>query len=174
MKCDNCDGKGYITKLDIMQAKSTKVQCDKCKGSGYIKSIQTDGPRVGELKCVTYFYQWLKDSKVIATMEVRIRPILDDNGKMMTKGRDPVSGHPVPRIFVEIVRMNTKPKYRKQGYMTQLLQLAMQDPKVEWIETSWDDSTADGRNFLLSRGFEQNVGQSLRRRLTDEESRKIV
>ena len=37
--------------------------------------------------------------------------------------------------------------------MSVMLKVALNQQAIEWAETSWDDSTDEGREFLLKRGF---------------------
>lgn len=60
-------------------------------------------------------------------------------------------------VVMEIHRMATVSKHQKKGYMTSLIEKmkVMINGQVKYILTNWDDSTDDGRNFLLNRGFER-------------------
>ena len=154
-QCPRCKGKKYVDELDILKAQRDKVICPVCNGFGTIAEVQTDGMRVGRVIAETFMYQELKDSKVISTLEVRVRPIMQPNGRPAVTPPKVFGEQPRMQCFIEIVRMNTKPGYRKQGIMRRLLKFALGDPKIEWAVSSWDDSTADGRNLLLGMKFKQ-------------------
>lgn len=177
--CENCEGKGYFVKIDFMQAKQYREKCPKCNGTGVIQEAQKNGIRVGKIICETYFWQMLQNSKPVSTLEIRIRPVMSAEGKPLFKRVAPLSKIAIPRVYIEIVRMNTKPKYRKQGIMHKLLEHAIGDPKIEYAYTNWDDSTGDGRNFLLKRGFVQEGDKLIYRKPVkpvkkDEESSGVV
>jgi hypothetical protein len=152
MKCPECKGKRYIDSVNFLKAKREKVICPKCNGFGEIKEAQKDGIRVGRVIGETFFFEELVEYKAIATLEIRVRPIFEGNRPAFTLPKA-FGERPRPRVFLEIVRMTTKMKYRKQGIMTKLVREALSDPKIEWATTSWDDSTAEGRNLLIGLGF---------------------
>jgi hypothetical protein len=156
--CPTCKGLGVISSIDFMKGKTMKNPCATCRGTGKIREAQTDGTRCGRVVAETFFWQELRDSKVIATLEIRIRPVCDQYGRPLAKmNREAMfkKDRTIPRLYCELVRMNTKIEFRKQGIMSMLLDRAVGDPKIEWVYTSWDDSTVDGRNFLIGKGYKQ-------------------
>lgn len=149
--CEECKDTGYVIKVDILNAKKMRVVCPKCHGIKPRDPLDPDGIRSVHVPAQIYLWQEFKNDKPIATLELWVRPITD-NGKVLEVRDTPLS-KPRPRIYISIRDMHTKPKYRKQGIMDRLLICAFQDNRVEWFETSWDDSTEEGRKFLLNRGF---------------------
>jgi hypothetical protein len=164
VKCEKCSGLGYTVETDIMKARRVKKDCPSCKGTGKIQNIEPDGVIFRIKRCEVGYWQELRAGKPVATLHMHICPIMDSTGKPLFKRNimNPKQG--IPRIFIQIVNMVTKPKYRKTGIMTKLLSAAMGDPKIEWVESSWDDSTDFGRNFLLARGFVQEGSKIIWRR----------
>jgi hypothetical protein len=152
--CEECSGTGVKHTLDLMNAKTGKEICKACRGTGRKLQMPTDGLRVGKLIGEVFFFQWLVENEAIATLEVRIMPVRGGSGEPLFNMIGP---RRIPRLMGEIPRMATRSRYRKQGIMSKLLAQAIADPKIEWMETSWDDSSADGRNFLLGRGFKQET-----------------
>jgi len=154
-KCPECKGSGNTLKVDIAKGRSMKLVCNKCKGTGEIRTI-INGPRIGVIYAPTIFFQMLREGKIVATLECRQRQITDDAGRPLVRINKSAMfrrDQEVPRNFLEIARMNTRPEWRKQGIMTELLCIAAGNKEIEYIETLWDDSTEDGRAFLLSHGF---------------------
>ena len=159
--CDKCNGKKFEVKLNLLSARSEKIKCTKCRGTGVIPaSAVKDGIICFEQKCIDLFWQVKNDGIAISTLAIHICPVLDENGnpafKVIPNENKLKSPTYKNRLFMEIVNMVTKPKFRKQGHMSKLLENAIADPKIEWVESSWDDSTSDGRNFLLGKGFMQS------------------
>lgn len=154
-ECPACNGKGSTKSIDLMKARSLSVVCAKCKGTGKIIET-TDGPRIGVIYAPTIFFQMIRDDKIAATLECRQRPVVDELGRILVK-KDRTAmfakDKETPREYLEIARMTTKPEYRKQGIMTELLCLSAGNKNLEWIETLYDDSTDEGRAFLMSHGF---------------------
>jgi GNAT superfamily N-acetyltransferase len=105
------------------------------------------------MPCQVYLWQEFKDGRPIATLELWIMPVFE-NGIPQHVKENPLA-KPRPRIYIQIRDMHTKPKYRRTGIMDRLLIMALQDRRVEWFETSWNDSTEEGRSFLLHRGFKR-------------------
>ena len=155
-KCPSCNGVGTLNTLDIMSAKTKRQPCGRCQGTGLVKEQQTDGIRCGEMLGKTYFWQHLKDAHVIATLEIRVRPIMIDGIPQYTQDKTAMFKRDQQKIrcYVEIVRMNTKPGFRRKGLMAQLVGQACGDPKIEWAESSLEDSTPEGIELLKSMGFE--------------------
>lgn len=151
MPCGECNGLGKVQKLDIMHAKKIWEVCPKCHGVPEREPLRQDGIRQAKLPCITYLWQEFKDHKPIATLELQVWPIIE-NGIPAVVKESPLKP-PRQRIYIKIRDMNTRPKYRKQGIMDRLLICALQDRRVEWFETSWNDSTEEGRKFLMKRGF---------------------
>ena len=163
--CDRCQGKRHITRLDLSKAATVREVCPKCKGTGVLPAEAiTDGTVFFTQTCMVGYWQELQDGKPISTLTLYICPVIDKNGvpqSILKKDPNNPLAKPtlIPRIFLQIANMHTKVKHRGKGYMTKLLTKALEDPKIEWVETDWDDSTAYGRNFLLSRGFNQVQGK---------------
>lgn len=165
LKCEHCKGLGYTIETNIMKARKERIPCKQCRGTGKIQEEKPDGKVFFIQKCEVGFWQELRAGKPVATLHIHICPIINpETNKPLFKHDQMYPQRGIPRIFLEIVQMNTKPKYRKQGIMGSLLDSAMADPKIEWVETSWDDSTADGRNFLLGKGFEQKGSKLIYRK----------
>ena len=167
-QCPECHGLGWEEKLDIMTAKRVRSGCPACHGTG-MKQIapeefQGEGLRVATVHCQVLFFQYYIDHKVVATLELRVMPCLDKDGKPKIVGK-------IPILYAEIPRMHTRSKHRKKGYMTKCLNAARMDPKVSRLETSWDDSPEIGRNFLISRGFRRDGDILLWRQGMDKEAR---
>ena len=162
MQCPACKGAKVTAQIDLMAGSTVKKVCVKCGGVGEIREQQTDGIRCGKIIADTYFWQELKDGIVIATLETRIRPVGKHvNGNFSPEFRAPSKtaslfkkqNVPIPRLYIEIVRMTTKPAFRMHGIMKNLVQRAIADPKLEWAETNLDDSTDGGIATLKSIGF---------------------
>lgn len=154
-KCEKCNGAGSTIKVDIAKAKKMKLVCSDCKGTGEVRDT-ADGPRIGVIYAPTIFFQMIRNGNIVATLEARQRPILNENGVPLVKKNKIAMfrrDKEVPREYLEIARMTTEPEYRNQGIMTELLCLAAGNKNLEWIETLWRDSTDEGRKFLLSHGF---------------------
>jgi hypothetical protein len=170
--CESCKGKGYIPRLDIMKATTVKEPCKACKGAGKIIESVKDGVVFFTQNCQVGYWQELKNSKPIATLHLHICPVIDRaTGRPLSKKRfpeNPLSKEMVPRIFLEVIQMNTRSKYQRQGIMAKLLKNAMADSKIEWVESSWDDSTGAGRNFLISQGFTQEGSKIVYRKKIEE------
>jgi hypothetical protein len=166
--CTTCNGSRRISKINLLKAKTEFFPCPDCKGMGYTQTPQTDGIRCGVCEAITYFWQFLKASKVAATLEIRVRPIKNDRGVPQVY-KNVIMKIVRPRAYVEIVRMNTKPEFRHLGMMSALVDCALGDSKIEWAETNWDDSTGDGRNWLLERGFVQEGNKLIWERATGGE-----
>ncbi len=166
--CPNCKGLGYTVETNIMRAIKEKKPCIACRGTGKIQIEKPDGKRFITQECIVGYWQEMRAGKVAATLHIHVCPIRDSNtGKPLFKPGVMNPKGAIPRVFIQIVNMVTKPKYRKTGIMSELLAAAMADPKIEWVETSWDDSTADGRNFLLGKGFVQEGKDLIFKKTTD-------
>lgn len=163
--CDECNGRRFTTKLDLALAKTVKKPCPKCKGTGHIPADAiTDGTVFFTQQCMVGFWQELQGGQPISTLTVYICPVISKHGApqhVLKKDPNNPLAKPVliPRIFLQIANMHTKVKHRGKGYMSKLLEKAIQDPKIEWVETDWEDSTGDGRNFLIGKGFNQVKGK---------------
>jgi DnaJ-class molecular chaperone len=154
-QCPTCNGLKFIIQTDIMHARSVKAPCKTCQGSGVVQDEQTDGVRVGRIIAETFMWQHLKDGHIVANLEIRIRPVtvggapqFRTNNVAMFKAQKKV-----PRLYVEIVRMNTKEIFRRQGLMKDLVQRSLMDPKFEWAETNMEDSNPEGIALLKKLGF---------------------
>lgn len=167
--CDKCGGKKTTTKVNLLNARTEKIKCPKCNGTGSIPhEMIKDGTVFFTQECITGYWQELKDGKAIATMMVLICPVIDKfKNHLYTVEKDPKNLLAAPikkgRYFVEIISMSTRPAHRRQGIMSRLVDKLMEDPKIERAETNWDDSTADGRNFCISKGFVQEDGKLILR-----------
>lgn len=164
MPCSECNGKGKVLKLDILKARREWDTCPICKGQPHKEDLKPDGIRIVHVRCQVVEWVEYKDNVSASKLELWICPILKDNKPMMV--RDTPLAKPRPRVYAIIRDMNTKEEYRKQGMMDRLLICAHQNKQVEWFETSWDDSTEDGRGFLLKRGFVREGKRLISRRPT--------
>jgi hypothetical protein len=81
--------------------------------------------------------------RIASTLMVIMIPVIKDG----------VSRH----IVAEIHNMWTKPRHRNNGYMGELVEAVKGSMRgqVRYIITSWNDSSKQGREFLLKRGFER-------------------
>jgi hypothetical protein len=143
-------------KVDFLTATRHKEDCAVCKGTGQIIENATDG-----VTCISFkrppqvlFWQHLKSGNVCATLEIRVHLVANSKDQLMELRENPLAP-PQYALWVELVRMNTKPKHRKEGIMTELVQRAVSGPRIMWAETSWEDSTDEGRSLLLKLGFAQ-------------------
>lgn len=153
--CPACKGTKFQLKTDIMNAATVRAPCERCGGTGEIKEQQTDGIRCGRKIGETFFWQNLKDGHVVATLEIRICPVMMNgitqfriNGSALFKKQQRV-----PRLYVEIVRMTTIPSFRRKGIMKELVARSIGDPKIEWAETNLEDSSEEGIALLKGLGF---------------------
>jgi len=164
--CPKCNGSGKTTQLNFTKARTEKVVCDACHGSGQRQvdpKDMGDGMRMALVHCQVVLYQWFIDKKPVATLELRVFPLLEADGKPKTIGN-------IAMLYAEIPRMYTNTKHRKKGYMGQLINAARMSPKITRLETSWNDSTADGRNILIAHGFKQDGDILLWRQGMDKEA----
>jgi len=167
--CPVCKGTGFTIQVDFRRAIKTRMQCGKCRGTGKIAS-QKNGIRLARKIAETFFFQQLKDSVVVATLEIRVCPIIiDGKPQLKTNGvkmfrRDE---KPVPRVYLEIVRMTTEPVWRRQGLMKELVGSALGDPKIEWAETNLKDSTPEGIALLKCFGFYEEGDKLIRETPTE-------
>ena len=166
-RCEACNGTGQKVHLNLIKAKTEKVTCDECHGTGMKqvdpKDFEGEGLRVATVHCQVVFFQWFVGHDAVATLELRVFPLLDAEGKPKTLGTTSL-------LYAEIPRMHTRSKHRKKGYMSKCLEGARADPRMTRLETSWNDSPADGRNFLISRGFKQDGDILLWRQGMDKEA----
>lgn len=163
--CPKCDGRGYTTKVNLLKAKTDKIHCEKCRGTGKVFVDKINGIQVVRQLCQVFYFQDYVDNNPVATLHVHMCPVMDQKtGKPAYTPNVLNPKDMKPRIFIQIVHMATKPDYRRQGRMRNLLMKAMEDPKIEWVETSWDDSSDDGRNFLLMNEFKREKGKLIWRR----------
>lgn len=146
MICPLCKGAKLVYKTDIMNARRVGKPCPRCRGRGEIVDVDPNGISISHKQCQVYLFQKLEDSKPVSTLEVHIRTVTENGLPIRGKGSN-------LRFYLEIVRMNTLPRSRKQGTMEILLGIALKQNNIEWAETSWNDSTPAGRKFLLKRGF---------------------
>lgn len=148
MICPLCNGVKLVYETDIMNARRVGKPCPRCSGRGEIIETDPNGIAVSHKQCQVYLFQKMEDNKPVATLEVHVRTITE-NGIPIRGKRNEL------RFFLEIIRMNTRPRWRKQNIMSVLLKIALNQKHIEWAETSWDDSTPTGRAFLLKRGFKK-------------------
>ena len=153
MPCDRCNDAGYIIKTDILNARRSKEVCPLCKGIKEKPTLDPNGVRHHALNVIVYPFQKFVNNNPVSTLELWITPILEN--RLPATIKDSPISKPRQRIYAQIRDMNTKKKYRKQGIMTNLLMIAVQDPKIEWFETNWMDSSEEGRRLLLEFGFER-------------------
>lgn len=153
--CPKCNGRGWYPHTDFLAAKTTRIPCMDCKTTGMIEERQANGIRCGRSESITYFWQFLQFYKPVSTLEIRVKPILNTMGLPTYKDNPFSKTRRIPRMYVEIVRMNTKQEWIGKGIMTCLLFHALADPKLEWAETSLEDSTLEGITFLKKRGFKE-------------------
>lgn len=147
--CSACNGRGWVTNIDVTHAKSTKKPCKKCKGTGEVgvRNGIWIGEAGGALDLSLY-----KNGRIVAESKV----------VLITCGNPAKDGH----LVVEIYTMWTAENFRRQGAMTQLLDRmkAMYDGKVKFVLSHWRDSTKEGRACLLARGFKREKDVLLWRR----------
>lgn len=149
VKCQKCNGLGYVERIDVMKAKTVKEKCVECEGSG--RNIDRENCiRMLEIQCQTKVLQAVKEGKVIASLILWFFPFFSKDKKVMmaktAKGM-------IPYYRVSIVKMNTVSKQRKKGVMSGLVAQLKANPFVLQIDTNIKDSTADGIRFLKKRGF---------------------
>jgi len=164
--CPECKGRKMLPKLDIKSATTKMAPCPKCFGRGTIQIKPTDYTGMSIMNQIAQIY-WFNDNingNVVSSLLAFMCPMMEDGKPAMRV----VGGTSMYRIFMQIIRMNTKSKHRREGRMSKLLEKALQDPKIEYAESSWDQSTADGRNFLLGRGFVQEGNNLVWRRAEKE------
>jgi hypothetical protein len=151
--CLKCGGSGKIREIDIANATYRMVPCQECGGQG----VKPDNP-IAESGDGVVFKQpkgkfgWfvkLLDHTEVAWIECIMYPLLDMDRKPQTVGE-------VTLKWLQILRMRTVGKHRRKGYMREVLDTVRIHTDIQRIETSWHDSTSDGRNFLLSQGFKQD------------------
>lgn len=163
-KCPFCAGRGYNLELDVMRATRVQVKCKPCNGIGDTIEKITDGVMVGRLMCETFLFVKKVADQAVATLELRVYMCLKD-GKPYPSENSNIAGARIkPAVYGEIPRMATFAKHRGKGYMSELIECAKGDPAIQYIVTSWDDSTEQGRAFLLKRGFENKHGKLVWRR----------
>lgn len=163
--CEKCNGRGYTTKLNIIKARQEKIHCEHCRGTGKVLIGKLNGITAKRQVCTVMYWQDFVDNEPVATLHIHVCPVMDQKTGQpayLPNILDPKQR--VPRIFLQIVHMATKDDYKKQGRMNELLMRASEDRKIEWIETSWDDSSEDGRAFLLKRQFNRERGKLIWRR----------
>lgn len=154
--CPHCAGRGYTVQTNIIKARQEKIPCDKCKGTGKVIDETLSGVKFYTQVCKVGYWQDYEEGKPVATLHIHLCPVLDEKTRKPAVKPDLFDPKmTIPRVFIEIVNMATKPKYRGQGRMTNLLSRAMGDPKIEWVETNWSDSSIEGRTFLKNKGFIQ-------------------
>ena len=142
-KCPTCEGKGYIDAIDIMTAQRSRKSCVDCMGTG-----AKDGKMTGirSYHPHSQVFQYVEEGVVWATLEL---------WQHSTK-----EGY----NYFEIHKMITKRKHRKKGVMSVLLLAVMRHPYIWWIETSYSDSTEQGREWLMKRGFKKEGDKLIHRR----------
>jgi tRNA(Met) C34 N-acetyltransferase TmcA len=113
----------------------------------------------------TIYYRMLSGGEVQATAECLL-DLVRDTKTLMPLEFKRSSHHPADGFYccVQIVRMNTKPQYQRQGVMTKIIDTIFADHKTLWIQTSWDDSSESGRAFCLKNGFVQEGDLLIRRK----------
>lgn len=165
LPCGSCKGQGYTVKTNILKARQEKVMCPTCHGTGKIYVENVNGIMCQSQMCQVMYWQDFVNNEPVATLHIHVCPIMDKKtGRPAFNPNifDPTKK--VPRIFLQIVHMATKEGYKKQGRMNELLMRATEDRKIEWVETSWDDSSEEGRAFLLKRQFVREKGKLIWRR----------
>jgi DnaJ-class molecular chaperone len=163
--CPVCKGSKFTQEINLMKARTTRTPCVHCGGKGYIKAQQTDGIRCGRRLGETWFWQHLKDAHIIATLEIRVCPVTINGipqSKINNSALSLKKGARVPRLFIEIVRMNTAEGFQRRGLMEQLVLNACGDPKIEWAESSLDDSSPEGIALLKKCGFVEEGNKLVR------------
>ena len=151
--CIKCGGTGRTREVDIAKATFRMVHCKACGGTGRKpdNALEEKGTGVAFKRPNGQFGWFVKilDHVEVAWMEVVIYPILDMD-------RNPKTVGGVTLKSMQILRMRTMGKHRRQGYMSEVLDVVRSHTDIQRIETSWQDSTDMGRNFLLSHGFKQD------------------
>ena len=124
MNCPVCNGAKVIYNLDVMNARNVGRPCYKCGGKGYIADIDPDGVVIAHKPCQVYIIQKLEMNYPVATLEVHLRTVMKDGQPALNKNKK-------MRFYLEIVRMTTRPKYRKQGIMSVMLKVALNQQAIE-------------------------------------------
>jgi hypothetical protein len=170
--CPVCHGQKIIQKTDFLSAVQKMVPCDKCFGRGtiQIKPEDINGVTVMQQMAANYWYSDYINGNVVSSMLVFQCPIMVNGLPGKTLIGKKLDGTPLYnyRIFMQIINMYTKPKHRREGRMKRLVEFAMGDPKIEWVETQWDSSSDYGRNLLLGMGFIQEGNSLVYRKVKDE------
>lgn len=142
MICPRCKGEGFIVKTDIMKASVSREQCPDCKGLGQVQGDISDGlkvkPEPGQLMYFTWFYKGKPRSVMTTAVEgIAVGEVADRY------------------LIVKIMQMTTKPKYRKKGFMGNILEKVklFGQGQTKYIITSWFDSSEEGKKYLLKRDF---------------------
>ena len=154
--CPICKGKKSISSVNFLKARKEHKLCPGCNGAGEFQEAQTEGLRIGRVIAETFFWEDLSEGKSKAKLEIRVHPIMDKDNRPAYTPPKTFGEKPRPRLFIEIVRMNTKIHYRKQGIMHKLVAHSLMDPKMEFACCNWDECTVDARNLLLGMGFRQS------------------
>jgi hypothetical protein len=155
--CPKCNGKRKLFELDIARARSVRKTCPKCNGTGIDPASIRDGVRCFQLKCQVVVYSKCIDGTDVASLHLWIFPLMRAGKPILTP-----AGHMM--LHVMIPQMHTKPKYRRQGHMAELLKIALTDVRVAVVESSYGDSTESGRAFLVAAGFKHEGNKLIWRR----------
>ena len=163
--CQDCKGLGYSLKLNIIKARQEKIPCPTCRGTGSVFVESLNGIVCQRQVCQVMYWQDFVNNEPVSTLHIHVCLVMDNKtGQPSFKPDIFNPKNRISRIFIQIVNMATLPDYRGQGRMDELLKRSMEDPKIEWVETSWDDSSDEGRGFLLKREFVRECGKLIWRR----------
>lgn len=148
-KCEKCRGAGKIIKLNIKKAVQENVTCDRCRGIGFEQPEGMKGFQIMPQPGTPNWLCWYNDREErTACMFTLVRAI----------AKNPQD--PNKFLHINIHSMFTPEKHRKKGYMSTLLEHVkkMAGGLVKFIITSYDDSSFEGRVFLMERGFFKKDG----------------
>lgn len=152
-----------------MAARTRYVTCKRCNGrKEEPEELRPEGIRMVHVPAQLVLFQQFKDNIPIATLELWICVVMKDGIAQTIYNNSKKQ----PRIYAKIRNMITRPEHRGKGIMGALLTCAIQDHRIEWVETSWDDSTSDGRNFLLGKGFIQDGDKLISYRPSEDKDLK--
>ena len=167
--CPVCHGRKVIQKTDLLAAVQKMMPCDKCFGRGtiQIKSDDLNGITVMNQIASIYWFSDYVSGNVVSSLLTFQCPIMINGLPGKKFSGNALDGHPMYtyRVLTQIVNMYTKPKHRREGRMKKLIEFAMSDPKVEFVETQWDSSSDYGRNLLLGMGFIQEGNRLVYRKV---------
>ena len=152
IECPKCKGKKYNRSLDIETAVWSNSKCDECDGRGQVvtEDEKLNGVRVVTPQAQFTYMQKMADGREAATIGLLIFPLIKDGRVIADDG--------IPLVWAQILSMHTKNAYRNRGHMSALVEAitVKQYYNLTKVQTSWNDSTVEGRNLLLKKGFKQS------------------